>query len=232
MIALSINSGNTLGYLTRYSLSYKLRTMKNSTISERLNLAMQARGITQGALAKASGVAQPTIWRLTSGQAKASKKVVDIANALNVSVDWLANGVGDMEDAGREYRPPQTRSADMEGSFIVPVYEHDTQTENIVVVPDAVKSKTCRAYVLERNSGCSEAPAGTTVVVDTAEAPGTGDLVYAKVNNNYSVYRFLDGGTDGYLSVDDERVPLIDIGSGAELIGVAVFLLRELKRRK
>ncbi len=54
--------------------------MKKETLADRLNLAMEQSGMSQGALAKASGVAQPTIWRLTSGNARGSTKIVEIAN--------------------------------------------------------------------------------------------------------------------------------------------------------
>ena len=50
--------------------------MKKETLADRLNLAMEQSGMSQGALAKASGVAQPTIWRLTSGNARGSTKIV------------------------------------------------------------------------------------------------------------------------------------------------------------
>ncbi|WP_130057384.1 LexA family transcriptional regulator [Escherichia coli] len=52
--------------------------MKKETLADRLNLAMEQSGMSQGALAKASGVAQPTIWRLTSGNARGSTKIVEI----------------------------------------------------------------------------------------------------------------------------------------------------------
>lgn len=230
-IALSIKTFNTYRYLTKYTHSYRLQDMKKTTLSERLNIAMQKRGMTQGALAKASGVAQPTIWRLTSGGAKASRKVVDIANALKVSVDWLANGDGEMEDDGKEYQIPAHSKASPSGMFPVNIWDKDNELDGVVFVPEAVKSDSCRAYILEKNSGCAEAPAGTIVVIDTNETPGTGDLVYAKVKDGYSVYRFLDGGSAGFLTVDDERVPIIDIANGS-IIGVAVFLLRDLKRKR
>lgn len=57
--------------------------------------------MSQGALAKASGVAQPTIWRLTSGNARGSTKIVEIANALGVRSEWLSTGVGPMRDDGQ-----------------------------------------------------------------------------------------------------------------------------------
>lgn len=67
--------------------------MEMKTLSQRLVHAMTERKMTQGALAKASGVSQPTIWRLVNGSAESSKRLVNIANALGVDTDWLANGV-------------------------------------------------------------------------------------------------------------------------------------------
>lgn len=72
--------------------------MKKETLADRLKLAMDISGMSQGALAKASGVAQPTIWRLSSGNARGSTKIVQIANALGVRVEWLSSGEGDMYD--------------------------------------------------------------------------------------------------------------------------------------
>lgn len=84
--------------LTINTLAYKLNPMKNETLADRLTKAMNDSGMTQGALAKASGVAQPTIWRLTSGNARGSTKIVEIANALGVRVEWLSTGEGPMQD--------------------------------------------------------------------------------------------------------------------------------------
>lgn len=76
--------------------------MKNETLAERLNQAMELSGMSQGSLAKASGVAQPTIWRLTSGNARGSTKIVEIANALGVRTEWLSTGSGPMRDDGQK----------------------------------------------------------------------------------------------------------------------------------
>lgn len=83
--------------------------MKKETLADRLNQAMKLRDMSQGALAKASGVAQPTIWRLTSGNAQGSTKIVEIANALRVRSEWLSTGVGSMSD-GDEQPLPKTQS--------------------------------------------------------------------------------------------------------------------------
>jgi len=80
--------------------------MKKETLADRLNLAMEQSGMSQGALAKASGVAQPTIWRLTSGNARGSTKIVEIANALGVRTEWLSSGIGPMRNDGQQLGKP------------------------------------------------------------------------------------------------------------------------------
>lgn len=84
--------------------------MKKETLAERLNQAMEVAGMSQGALAKASGVAQPTIWRLTSGNARGSTKIVEIANALGVRTEWLSAGSGPMRDDGQQPLIPTQKS--------------------------------------------------------------------------------------------------------------------------
>lgn len=59
---------------------------------------MKDKGITQAALAESAGLAQPTIWRLTSGKAQGSKKITAIASALGVRPQWLVDGKGPMSD--------------------------------------------------------------------------------------------------------------------------------------
>ncbi|MDD9221541.1 XRE family transcriptional regulator [Enterobacter kobei] len=76
--------------------------MKNTTFSERLNLAMKEAGVTQGALANAVGMAQPSVWKLVSGGGKGSRKTVQIAQVLGVRPDWLADGIGPMRDDGQQ----------------------------------------------------------------------------------------------------------------------------------
>ena len=49
------------------------------TFSERLEMAMKESGHTQGSLAKAVGMAQSSVWKLVSGGAQGSRKLVDIA---------------------------------------------------------------------------------------------------------------------------------------------------------
>lgn len=96
--------------LTANTQAYKFKHMKNETLADRLNQAMALTGMSQGALAKASGIAQPTIWRLASGNARGSTKIVEIANALGVRVEWLSSGIGAMRDGDSSPSPVMAKS--------------------------------------------------------------------------------------------------------------------------
>lgn len=82
------------------------------TFSERLNLAMRESGYTQGALAAAVGMAQPSVWKLVSGGANGSRKTVQIAQVLGVSPEWLSSGIGPMRNDGQLPMIPAAANAD------------------------------------------------------------------------------------------------------------------------
>ncbi|HGJ5863897.1 MAG TPA: helix-turn-helix domain-containing protein [Arsenophonus nasoniae] len=194
------------------------------TLSKRLALAMKEKGLTQSSLARKAGMAQSMIWKLLSGNAHSTAKIVELAKILGVRPEWLNDGVEPM------YPPhPQQYPVNYYNLTPVKIYNGKRDTEHLLMIPDLLDTTNCRAYKINRDSGCAEAPMGTFIVVDSDEIPGNNDLVYAKIKEDYSVYRFVDGGTDKYLAVDDSRVPLISI-SEVELLGVIVYLLRDLKR--
>ncbi|PHM65623.1 helix-turn-helix domain-containing protein [Xenorhabdus sp. KJ12.1] len=203
------------------------------TFTERLNRAMHEGGFSQGSLAKAVGMAQSSVWKLTSGTATRTTRLVDIARVLGVRPEWLSDGKGAMrEEENNKIDQTAIEVVEYKGLFGVEIYDGDTPTGEQIMIPNLVESSTCKAYRLQVNSGCSEAPAGTIIVIDSNETAGTNDLVYARVNKILSVYKFVQGGTHGYLSVDDNRVPLVDVGnSSVEVLGVVVYLLRNMKHR-
>jgi SOS-response transcriptional repressor LexA len=201
------------------------------TFTERLNRAMHEGGFSQGSLAKAVGMAQSSVWKLTSGTATRTTRLVDIARVLGVRPEWLSDGKEPMrEEENTEPKKNNIATVEYTGMFLVDIYEENTPTGERVVIPNLVESNTCKAYRLKMSSGCSEAPAGTIIVIDTNETAGTDDLVYARVNSTLSVYRFAQGGSHGFLSVDNTRIPLIDIGRmDVEIFGVVVFIFRNMK---
>lgn len=81
-----------------YSLEPPIRIIRRMELAERLKRAMMKRdNISQYALAKLSGVPQPTINRILKGLSKEPKRsTLDLlADKLGVSRDWLISEKGD-----------------------------------------------------------------------------------------------------------------------------------------
>lgn len=70
--------------------------MDLSSLSQRLRVAMAEQGLTQSALADKAGISQTAVQKLTSGNARSTTRIFELAEALNVSPQWLAHGQGDM----------------------------------------------------------------------------------------------------------------------------------------
>lgn len=65
-----------------------------TTFTDRINWALQASGLSQHQLAEIVKISQPAIQKLVSGKSNTSRKIVEIATALNVDLLWLTQGVG------------------------------------------------------------------------------------------------------------------------------------------
>ncbi|WP_338727893.1 helix-turn-helix transcriptional regulator [Shewanella baltica] len=65
---------------------------KNESFADRLRTAMDEAGYTQASLGEAIGMAQPSVWKLTTGKTKNTRKLYEIAKVLRVSPEWLLNG--------------------------------------------------------------------------------------------------------------------------------------------
>ena len=68
----------------------------DSSMSDRLLLAMKEMKFTQQQLSSISGVSQSSISKICNGGAKRSRYTVELAGALGVNPQWLANGEGEM----------------------------------------------------------------------------------------------------------------------------------------
>ena len=130
------SDSNTLGYLTGNIPSYMFERMKKTNLAERLKLAMEARNMSQASLAEAAGISQPSVWKITSGRTQSSKKLVEIANALQVRPEWLLNGSGDMDNkssnSNGEYhwdKVERTQQVfDERGYGLVSIFDADLKT--------------------------------------------------------------------------------------------------------
>lgn len=68
------------------------------TLAQRLKVIMNEQGISQNALARMVGVTQPSIKKIIDGDTLEPKKILEIANALGVSVEWLKTGKDNASD--------------------------------------------------------------------------------------------------------------------------------------
>lgn len=67
------------------------------TFAERLNAAMSMASLSQAQLAERVGISQPAVQKMASGKTTGSRKMVEIARALNVRPEWLSAGIGAMK---------------------------------------------------------------------------------------------------------------------------------------
>ncbi|WP_277977009.1 XRE family transcriptional regulator [Pantoea endophytica] len=205
-----------------------------NTLSERLKKAMKLRGMSQASLAEAAGMSQPSVWKITSGRSQTSKKILEIANALNVRPDWLAKGSGEMLNEGDPVFSNRENNDSKDEPLIpytdikvVRIWDDSGPTNSYTAVPDLVSASTARAYKLRYDSGYPEFPVGSLVVVDTNEQPGTRDFVLANIKGITSVYRY-SLGAGGSLLDSDTRVEPIPLKDDVKMIGLIVFMSRTL----
>jgi len=92
-----VNAASDSGLSRTYSIAYS----SPMELSDRLDLAMRLRGIeSQSELHRRAGVPQPTINRILKGATTKpdTSTVQRLAEALDVSLTWLLDGVGDGPD--------------------------------------------------------------------------------------------------------------------------------------
>lgn len=65
-----------------------------STLSDRMKERMTVLDLTQDQLATLASVSQTAIHKLLTGKSESTKKLPQLARALECSIDWLAEGTG------------------------------------------------------------------------------------------------------------------------------------------
>ena len=66
------------------------------TFAERLRHARLLRGLSQEALARACGLSQSAISSYENGTRQSPKKLLNLAQVLEVDIYWLSRGLGNM----------------------------------------------------------------------------------------------------------------------------------------
>ncbi|WP_137822552.1 LexA family transcriptional regulator [Pseudomonas sp. D(2018)] len=74
------------------------------TLAQRLVYARERHQLTQGQLATKAGISQATVANLERGRNQATRKIVQLAEALRVTPQWLLYGTDDRLAIGRQVR--------------------------------------------------------------------------------------------------------------------------------
>lgn len=173
------------------------------TLAERLKIAMRDAKITQASLAERIGVSQAAIQKLTSGKAKSSTKLVDIARALDVRPEWLSDEVGDMKSS---FRP-----SEIPGSYdVVPVDPWDSTTplrSDEVEVPyykDIELAAGDGSFADEDNNGFMLRFSKSTLRKVGADTSGDGVICFPAYGN--SMEPIIPSGTTVAVDCHNKRI--------------------------
>jgi len=221
-------------------------------LSERLAAALAKKGWSENELARQSGVPQPTIHRIVTGESKSprSGNLQKLADALGMSVIELTYGAA----VGNAYsRSPQVGDAvradpNVETTaqpiryYRYPVIGYGqagSWTECVVpYAPGDEKQEATdyqakgRAFWLEIKGDSMTAPPGVTpsipegtlVLIDPGIEAIPGKLVVAQLDesNEATFKKLIEDGGHRYLKALNPAYPLIPINGNCRIVGVAV----------
>jgi len=215
---------------------------------DRLKQARKARKMSQSRLSELTGLDQTTISNLETGKVLSTSKVVQIARALNVSSNWLADGVGTMEagtqDGGAHYQVernvgPAPKLAGMcpEVSWVqagqwqeVCHVDLDPESVNWYPRPPNAGPDTFVLRVVG-DSMLPEYPPGRIIYVDPERVAENGDDVVAVLtDSNEATFKRLveEPGSGRLLKALNPgwRDPYLPINGNCRILGVVVADMR------
>jgi len=74
-------------------------------LADRIRIRMSELNLTQEALAERASMSQAMVYKLLSSKAKNTTKIVELANALECDVEWLATGISNREIVNEQNAP-------------------------------------------------------------------------------------------------------------------------------
>lgn len=221
-----------------------------TTLAERLTSIMSEKGLSQAELARMTGLKQPSVFKIVSGQTLNPKNIVEIATALGVDVNWLKTGEGKPIAQGSIISSLVSTDSDEHHRFRVDYLDVQAAAGHSGIenadYPEVIQSiYFSKEGLLEivgksTNDGISLINVPTDSMVPTINK---GDIVFVDTKVNYytgeGVYFFLlNGGayikrlmklpTGVYRAISDNSVyPDFDISD--ELFDTAVIIGKFIK---
>lgn len=203
---------------------------------------MNARGWSEGELARQAGVTQPTVHRIITGESKSPKRenIERIAKVLRVPSRWLWDGgprpasesaeqsnVADVEQPTRMYRYPVVSwVAAGEWSEAVEPYAPGAADEYDV---SDYKAKGPAFWLVVKGDSMTaptapSIPEGSQILVDTRAEVFPGKLVIAKLagSNEATFKKLVEDGGVRYLKPLNSAYPTVECTEDCRIIGVVV----------
>jgi SOS-response transcriptional repressor LexA len=175
------------------------------TFSQRLNYVMSYKQFSQSALARMIGVKPQSIQYLCHNNAKSSRLTPQIAEALEVNLEWLALGVGKTwaEEAQNDTLVSQQvpliswdQLTEFDPQHPAATFQHSAQ----LLLSDVDLGESGYALKIDNDAMSPRFEEGTVIFVDPTCQPEHKDYVIVRLANNQVVFRrLLVDGDDQYL---------------------------------
>lgn len=169
-----------------------------NSLAFRMKSVMQSKGISQSLLAEKIGSSQQAIALILSEQISNPKKIVEIADALDVDVNWLKTGKGEAPDFAKleenptayEDEKPMLRLEVLDvyasagnGSFVtgdLTSYTHAVEFENAYFAQIFQRGNAKGLSIINVDGDSMEPTIGSgdLLFVDTTKSAYQGDGVY------------------------------------------------------
>lgn len=208
-----------------------------SLIGQRIKERRKALKMSQVSLAKAAGCSQTTISDLERGRNEDSKELKDIAKALGVTVEYLADA-----------SPPSFFAIDNRTAVRIPIISsiaagqmcespdlyHPGDADEWVQTFAKVSSRSYALRVhgdsMTNPHGLPSIPEGSIVVVDPEVAESPGDIVVVKIKgeDEATLKKLVKDGSQYYLKPLNPIYPLMPLTEKYIICGVAKQVIQEI----
>ncbi|HDL5121855.1 TPA: helix-turn-helix domain-containing protein [Mannheimia haemolytica] len=168
------------------------------TLASRLKIVLDQKGLTQEKFAEQIGVSQPSVFKILNGQTRNPTRIYEIANVLDVDVNWLKTGKGKAPDFAKIGKNPTAYEEESSmlrlevldvyasagnGSFVtgdLTAYTHAVEFENAYFA-QVFQRANAKGLSIINVDGDSMEPTignGDLLFVDTTKSAYQGDGVY------------------------------------------------------
>ncbi len=167
-----------------------------STIADRVKQARKYRNLTQAQLAKAAGVSQGAIGNLESGTREKPRELLNLALALGVNINWLANEKGPMLLGESNIAPTPIGSRSIAlidyvqaGAWAAATSGGIAAEASDWLLTDLALSDGAFALEIKGDSMLPDFQPGDRVIIDPAVEPHPGDFVVAKNGEHEATFK-------------------------------------------